>query len=291
VTQWKLLEADMRAIMLAAMLAVVAPMAAPAPVTVAAERQLQQFSVAQLMQATALDLLFDQFSTAIAASARSGDISSDQIFLGHWEGAAASCFNSAALRSRLSSAFGASLSDDERAALGAFFLSPLGLKVTRLERGMAQLDMSGQSVALDRGTTLSLAADARRGAQLDDLMELMSAEISGVVAAQSMRAMLVGLAVAHQQGMIEIPWDEIDMQVRATMPDLIADDARTQRALMAYAYRGLSAAELDQYIEFLRTSPAQKLYAVAAHSVDQIIASSMSRFGDILAARMASVNI
>jgi hypothetical protein len=130
-----------------------------------------------------------------------------------------------------------------------------------------------------------------RSTQLDDLMELMSAEISGVMAGQSMRALLLGMSVSHQRGDIEVPWQEIDAQVEAMMPSLIADHTRAQRAMMAYAYRGLSDDDLDRYIEFLRTAPAQKLYAIAAYAVGQIVARSMSSFGETLAARMASVNI
>jgi hypothetical protein len=61
--------------------------------------------------------------------------------------------------------------------------------------------------------------------------------------------------------------------------------------MMAYAYRGLTDDELDRYSAFLRTGPAQKLYAIAAYAVGQIVARSMSSFGETLAARMASVNI
>lgn len=281
----------MRVAMLVAVLGLAAPFLAVPPPLIAAEMQVTDFSVADLMQATALDLIFDQFGEAIAASARVSDISTDEIFLSHWEAAAASSFNGPALRSRLANSLDGKFSADERAALGEFFRSDFGNRISALERAVAKLSADDQIAALTEGETLSDEATVVRSAQLDDLMELMSAEISGVMAGQSMRALLLGMSVSHQRGDIEVPWQEIDAQVEAMMPSLIADHTRAQRAMMAYAYRGLGDDELDLYIEFLRTAPAQKLYAIAAYAVGQIVARSMSSFGETLAARMASVNI
>lgn len=281
----------MRVAMLVAVLGLAVPVLPAPPPPVAAEAQVADFSVAELMQATALDLIFDQFGEAIATSARVSDISTDEIFLSHWEAAAASSFNGPALRSRLASSLNGKFSADERLALGEFFRSDFGLRISALERAVARLSADDQIAALAEGEALSGEADTVRSTQLDDLMELMSAEISGVMAGQSMRALLLGMSVSHQRGDIEVPWQEIDAQVEAMMPSLIADHTRAQRAMMAYAYRGLSDDDLDHYIEFLRTAPAQKLYAIAAYAVGQIVARSMSSFGEMLAARMASVNI
>ncbi len=281
----------MRVAMLVALLGLAVPVLPAPPPPLAAQAQVADFSVAELMQATALDLIFDQFGEAIAASARVSDISTDAIFLSHWEAAAASSFNGRALRSRLASALDGKFSADERIALGDFFRSDFGLTISDLERDVARLSAADQSAALAAGEALSDEADTIRSIQLDNLMQLMSAEISGAMASQSMRALLLGMSVSHQRGDIEVPWQEIDAQVEAMMPGLLADHARAQRAMMAYAYRGLSDDDLDRYIAFLRTAPAQKLYAMAAFAVGQIVARAMSSFGEALAARMASVNI
>jgi hypothetical protein len=281
----------MRVAMLVAVLGLGLPaFAAPQPI-LAAETRLAGFSIAELMQATALDLIFDQFGAAVAASARVSDISTDEIFLSHWEAAAASSFNAPALRSRLASTLEGRFTRDEQAALGAFFHSDFGRKISGLEREVATLSAEDQAIAIAEGQQLSLEAGALRTTQLDDLMELVSAEISGAMAGQSMRALLLGMSISHQRGDIEVPWQEIDDQVRAMMPALLADHVRAQRGMMAYAYRSLSDDELEQYIAFLRTEPAQKLYAIAAFAVGQIVARSMSSFGETLAARMASVNV
>lgn len=281
----------MRVALLVAVLGLAVPLLPATPPPIAAEARVADFTVNELMQATALDLIFDQFGEAIATSARVSDISTDAIFLSHWEAAAASAFNGPAMRARLANALDGRFSEDERAALGTFFRSDFGLSVSALERAVAELGVTDQIAALAQGTMLSDGADAARSAQLDQLMELMSAEISGVMAGQSMRALLLGMSVSHQRGDIQVPWQEIDAQVEAMMPSLIADHSRSQRAMMAYAYRELSDDDLDRYIAFLKTDPAQKLYAIAAYAVGHIAARSMASFGEALAARMASVNI
>jgi hypothetical protein len=281
----------MRITMLVAVLGLAVPLL-PAPhLPLAAETRLAEFSVAELMQATALDLVFEQFGAAIAASARVSDISTDEVFLSHWEAAAASSFNGSALRSRLAGALEGKFSEAEQAALRQFFRSDFGRRISSLERDVAKLDATAQAFATGQGQHLSATAGAVRSTQLDDLMQLTSAEISGAMAAQSMRALLLGMSISHQRGDIQVPWEEIDAQVQAVLPSLVAEHTRAQRGMMAYAYRSLSDDELDRYIAFLRTEPAQKLYAIAAYAVGQIVARSMSSFGEALAARMASVNV
>lgn len=281
----------MRVALLVAALALAMPLLPATPPPIAAEARLADVTIAELMQATALDLIFDQFGEVIATSARMGDISTDAIFLSHWEAAAASVFNGPAMRTRLAKAMDGKLSTEERATLGEFFRSDFGLAISALERAVAQLSAADRTAALAEGAMLSAEAGVVRSAQLDQLMELMSAEISGVMAGQSLRALLLGMSMSQQRGDIQVPWQEIDAQVEAMMPSLIADHSRSQRAMMAYAYRELSDDELDRYIAFLNTAPAQKLYAIAAYAVGQITARSMTSFGEALAVRMASVSI
>ncbi len=253
--------------------------------------QSQPIAVAELMRATALDVVFSQFAAAIASSARTEEISSDEIFLKHWEATANKVFDATALHKRLARALEGKFSDAEQAALGAFFHSDFGKRMTGLERDTALLGPVTQAAAIKRGEQLVARASVIRATQIDQLMELVSAEISAAMVGQSVRALLMGLSVSHQQGQIAVPWQEIDAQVQAMMPGLLSDLGQTQRAMMAYAYRDLTDAELDRYVEFLRTPAAQKFYAVAAYAVGRIVASGMADFGEAFAARMKSVNV
>ncbi|MDB5539505.1 MAG: hypothetical protein JWQ89_1232 [Devosia sp.] len=276
---------------LAALALALAPLALPLADARPAYAQSQQIAVGELMRATALDVVFSQFAATIAASARTEEISSDEIFLKHWEATATTVFDAVALHHRLAQALEGKFTGDEQAVLGAFFHSDFGKRMTVLERDAALLDPAAQAVAIARGQELVAGASVIRQTQIDSLMELVSAEISAAMVGQSVRALLLGLSVSHQQGDIAVPWQEIDTQVEAMMPGLLADVGRTQRAMMAYAYRGLSDADLDRYIAFLRTPPAQKFYAIAAYAVGRIVADGMSHFGEAFAARMKSVNV
>jgi hypothetical protein len=276
---------------LAALLMALAPVALPASHAAPATLQTQQLGIAELMRATALDVVFSQFAATIASSARSEDISRDEIFLKHWETAAQTVFDADLLHHRLAQALEGKLTDTEQQTLQRFFVSAFGQRMTNLERQAALLNPSAQLTAISRGEKLLARASVIRSTQIDRLMELVSAEISAAMVGQSVRALLVGLSVSHQQGDITVPWQEIDAQVEAMMPSLIADIGHTQRAMMAYAYRDLTDDELETYVEFLATPPAQKFYAVAAYSVGRIVANGMSEFGAALADRMHSVHI
>lgn len=276
---------------LAAVLAALLVVALPAAVWRPAMAQAQQIAAAELMRATALDVVFSQFAATIAASARSEDISRDEIFLKHWEATAETVFDATALHRRLASAIEGRLTAEEEAELHVFFASAFGQRMTKLEREAALLPPAAQLAAIARGERLLADASLIRTTQIERLMELVAAEISAAMVGQSVRAMLVGLSVSHQQGQIVVPWPEIDAQVTAMMPALATEIGRTQRAMMAYAYRDLSEAELDAYVEFLVTPAAQKFYAVAAYSVGRIVTDGMSEFGTALAHRMRSVSI
>ena len=281
--------------MLIRSLAVVAllltPVASPLVGARPAQAQSQQIAVAELMRATALDQVFTQFAATIAASARTEEISNDEIFLKHWEATANAVFDAQDLHRRLALALEGKFSIDEQLVLGEFFHSEFGKRMTLLERDAALLEPTAQVAAITEGQELVTNASVIRQTQIDALMELVSAEISAAMVGQSVRALLLGLSVSHQQGDIAVPWQEIDTQVEAMMPGLLADVGRTQRAMMAYAYRDLSDDDLDRYIVFLRTPAAQKFYAIAAYAVGRIVADSMSSFGEAFAARMQSVNV
>ena len=276
---------------LAVLLLALSPVAIPLAETRPAFAQAQQMVVADLMRATALDVVFSQFAETIASSARDDDISTDEIFLKHWEATANSVFEADRLHERLARALEGKFSEEEQVVLRAFYRSEFGGRMTRLERQAALLAPAQQTAAIASGDRILVDAPVIRATQIDQLMELVSAEISAAMVGQSLRALLLGLSVSHQQGQITVPWQDIDTQVQAMMPSLLADIGHTQRAMMAYVYRDLTDAELDRYIEFLRSPAAQKFYAVAAYAVGRIVAEGMADFGEAFAARMKSVNV
>jgi hypothetical protein len=257
----------------------------------AEEARLDSSAIAALMQATALNDVFSQFGAGIAAQARLDDISTDQVFLAHWHATADKVLDAETLSRRLSQALSGRISVGEETELNLFFMSPLGRRISVLERDVARLAPAAQREAIYLGQGLVNAVAPDRRKLLDRLMALSSTEISRSMVCQSVRAMLVGLALAHQRAPIELPWADIDAQVAAMQPGLVSELGTEQRALMAYAYRGLTDADLTQYVGFLEKPSARHFYAEAAFAVNQIVSTVMREFGETLAARMASVSI
>jgi hypothetical protein len=257
----------------------------------AEETRLDSSAIAALMQATALDDVFSQFGAGIAAQARLNEISSDRVFMAHWRTTAKTVLDAETLTRRLSAAMAGRIDLGEEAELNRFFVSQLGRRISTLERDMARLAPLEQDDAIALGHGLDSVAASARLALFDRLMALNSLEISRAMVCQSVRAMLLGLALTHQRPPIELPWGDIDAQVAAMQPSLVSELGAAQRALMAYAYRSLSDAELETYVAFLERPAARHFYAEAAFAVNQIVSIVMREFGETLAARMASVSI
>ena len=173
-------------------LGILAPATAPL-LTAPAYAQAESFPIDDLMRATALDEIFSQFGASIAASARTEDISGDEIFLKHWEATATAIFDPVVLHGRLESSLEGRFSPDEQRGLGQFFHSAFGERISVLERETARLSPDQQTRALVRGEELSNAAGPVRTYQLDELMKLVGAEISG----GNGRPVAAGIAARH----------------------------------------------------------------------------------------------
>lgn len=248
----------------------------------------EAISIAEVMQVTALDTIFDQFGATISAAAGDQQISHNRVFLDHWEDATQRAYNGPSMRTRLAVALEAALTASDREELGGFFRSKLGQRVTAVERRVALLGPDVQLAVVNEGRTLLSAAGAARLQQLD---RINTPQMARAFVRQGLRAMLIGLSVAGQRGTIVLPWPAIDAQVEAMMPELTRTALDNQKAMMAYAYRDLSDTELDAYIAFLAGPVATKLTQRASEAADAILGEATHRFGQALAARMSGVGV
>jgi len=268
---------------------VVVHTAAPA----AAQAETAAISIAELMQATALDEVFTQFGASIETSPQEQGVPFDAMLSAVWVEAAREVFNADSMHAALEAALDGRFTPEDEAVLAGFFHSGFGREITALERAVQKLDPGEQLAARTEGLSLVAAMEegSSRDRQIDEMLTLVNAEIAGAMVGQSVRGMLIGLSVARQRGDIEVPWEEIELQLAQILPDIQADVAATQRAMMAYAYRDLAEADLDRYLEFLRTEAAQKLYALASYSIGRIVTDSMTTFGQRLATKLGRVNV
>jgi hypothetical protein len=156
-----------------------------------------------------------------------------------------------------------------------------------------ELSAEDQLAARDEGIKLleEMPADAPRSVQIDEILELVSAEVGRAMLGQAMRAMLMSMSVAGATGDIVVPWEEIDAQLAQILPGVEAEVAMTQRAIMAYAYQDISDQDMETYLVFLRTDASRKFYTVLGFNVGFIMEKTMSKFGQELAQRLNQVNV
>lgn len=267
--------------------------AASAETPMAVQSEPAIISVGELMQATALDEVFTQFGPAIEASPREQGVPFDAMLTAVWTEASREAFDADAMHNALAGALEGKFTAEDEAVLAGFFRSDFGHRITEFERAVQTLGPQSQLAARAQGLSLveAIADGSRRDLQFDEIMTLVSADIASAMVGQSVRGMLIGMSLTQQRGDIEVPWEEIDLHLSTILPSIEADVASTQRAMMAYAYRDLSEAEIDAYLEFLRTPAAQRFYALASYSIGAIITETMTTFGETLARKMGRVNV
>jgi hypothetical protein len=281
----------LRPLALAAALALGALAAPAALLPAAAQNETLLLTTEELMRATALDEVFTQFGPVIEAAPRDQNVPFPAALEAVWREAARSVFVADSMHRSLAQTLEGKFSEEDNARFAEFFRSPFGIRISRIERDVTVLGPQSQVVARDEGLRLAAMDSPRRHEQIEEMLKLVSAELATAMVSESIRGMMIGMAMTQQQGDIQVPWQEIDAQIEAMMPAIVADVAVTQRAMMFYAYRDLSDAELEQYLQFLRTDPAQRLYAIAAYSVGEIIAERMRTFGETIAMMLRRVDV
>lgn len=268
------------------------PAAAVTPVAATAEAR-QPMTTAELMTATALDQVFTAFAETIASSPEQQGVPLPADLARSWKETSYAVFQADEMQAALAAAFEGRFSDAELGDLGVFYRSDFGHRITALETAIQVMSADEQLAARDEGIAIieDLDAGSRRFQQIEEIMVLVSADVSQAMIGQGLRAMMASMAIAGARGDVQVPWDEIDAQVESMLPGLREEVAATQRALMAYAYRDLDDDELERYVEFLRTEPARKFYALVGYSVGAIMEQRMSQFGEELAHRLNRVNV
>lgn len=259
----------------------------------ATEPAAATMSTRELMQATALDQVFSTFADTIATSPELQGVPMPPPFLAAWKDAAYDVLDAGTLHAELEAALDGKLTEAENTEIATYFRSEFGKRVTALESEIQTLDAEGQLAARDAGIAIleGLPENAKRIAQIEEVMALVSADVARAMLGQAMRAMLVSMSISGASGDIDVPWEEIDRQLAELMPGFEQEMVMSQRALMAYAYASLSDEELDTYLQFLRTDASQRFYALVGLSVGKVMEGAMSRFGEELALRLNRVNV
>jgi predicted small lipoprotein YifL len=247
--------------------------------------------IAGIVRDAAIADALDTFGSSVRDMARGGELSANRMFLRHWEVTANDVFAATRLTPGLINSIDRALSDEEEGDLAAFYASPLGQKVSRLERALHELSPLETERALAAGHDTLASASPERLRALDRAIALGGPEIGAKLACQALRVMLLGLSLAGQEGEIDLPWADVDAQVEATAPGMVAQYQRDSRAVAAYLYAALDDAELSQYVAMLETPAMRHLYGASATALDTLIQRAVKTFGAELAVRLRSVAI
>lgn len=280
-----------RSLVLAAALALAPLTVLPAALPAVAQSEPAPMTMDELMHVTALDEIFTHFGPGIAAAPEDQGVPFVGAQKAAWQQSASEAFRADRMHADLARTLSDKFEADDIAAFTTFFRSPFGERVSGIERSVTLLPPDAQESAREAGIALAGSADTRRNEQIDEMLKLVSAEIATTIVRQSVRGLLIGMSMSGQTGDIEVPWEEIDAHLDSIMAGVEDDVRLTQRAMMFFAYAELTEAELDQYLEFLRTTSAQKLYALAAYSIGEIITGRMETFGETLARRLQQVSV
>lgn len=259
----------------------------------AAQQTPAAATLEELLEASALKGIFEGFGESIASSAASSGMPFEPAFLDAWTGAAADVFAPPLLEADFEARLQDRFTPAELEELALFFRSDFGMEVSAIENAVQSLSPEDQLAARDEGLALldDLPAASERRAAIEEALELVGAEMGRAMLGESMRAMMVGIAMSGTQGDIEVPWDEIDAQLDMLLPGLDAEVLASQRGIMAYAYRDFDDAQMETYLTFLRTEAARKFYGVVGVAAGLVIHDAMARFGEALATRLNRVDV
>lgn len=283
---------SIRALAFSIVLLGLAPLPGLAPAAMAQQAPAAA-TLEELLEASALKGIFEGFGESISSSAESSGMPFEPAFLAAWTGAAAEVFAPEGLEADFEARLQGRFNPAELGELAAFFRSDFGAEVSAIENQVQSLAPEDQLAARDEGLALldELPADAARLAAIEEALELVGAEMGRAMLGESMRAMMVGIAMSGAQGEIEVPWDEIDAQLDLLLPGLDAQVLAAQRGIMAYAYRDFDDAQMEHYLVFLRTEAARKFYGVVGVAAGLVIHDAMARFGEALATRLNRVDV
>lgn len=250
-------------------------------------------TLTELLEASALEGIFEGFGESISSSAESSGMPFEPAFLAAWKAAAEEVFAPDLLEADFEARLEGRFTPAELEELARFFRSDFGKQISAIENGVQSLSADDQLAARDEGLALldELPPDARRSAAIEEALDLVGAEMGRAMLGESMRAMMVGIAMSGAQGEIQVPWEEIDAQLEMLLPGLDAEVLASQRGIMAYAYRDLDDAQMEDYLAFLRTEAARRFYAVVGVSAGLVIHDAMARFGEALATRLNRVDV
>ncbi len=179
----------------------------------------------------------------------------------------------------------ASLSDEDVAALSAFFDSDLGSRIVKAEVASSTLSAQEEISAKTDALVAEVRKDPERLAVFNRIDTMLhTAELSARSSESMLRAMAMAMAEASPMPPQPGQMAQADARIKAMHAAFVAQARTMVLAAAQYGYRDLSTAEMKRYADFLETDPSLVMYAAFSGVMDTFYAETGKRIGEELAA-------
>jgi hypothetical protein len=242
----------------------------------------------ELMRLTGLDKAFDQVAPAIKTGIRQAlpnspmSAATREKVLAGMEPAADAAFAPETLRREFQLAMEGRLSNADLDGIFAFHRSPLGVRITALEKASQGAAAQGQVAKMAPALLQRLKDEPERAkvlVQMDSSLRLT--ELSAGIAFNTGRAVAVGMAAADERT-AALP-DEaiaaIDTALQKMRPALTAQLKEQILLSLAFTYRDASIPDLRRYLVFLTSPVGKKFYGAIAPAMNKVLIKAGGEFG------------
>ena len=238
----------------------------------------------QFIDRSGMDVFLVSFGAGIKSVTSNPRYAKKFKFRAAWEKAASVTVSASVLRAIMIRQIKNTISEKENRRYSEFLSSPLGLRVTEIERQAQRFEI--RQLVLKNGMKILQGQSKKRNAMLVDIVTSMKMEETIMaLTMNSMLAILKGMKAASlfpgsltDEKIIQMSQHQGKVIALQTMKDVPAS--------MAYTYSKLSDQELSSYSKFLGTDFGKKITGKIFHVLERTIETAVEEFGRQLVYRL-----
>jgi len=232
-----------------------------------------------------LDVVLLSFSRHVSDTVSQSEISRDKRLVSAWKRAAQDTLSLDHLEARLQTELSSKLGDSELDTIYQFLKSPLGRRITELEKQAQHPDM--QAVAVSKGADLAQALSQERRAIFSGLMiHTRGHEYSTMVIMNGTAAAINGMKVggvfpdSMNDEMVQNLIEQQKPRIEAALNKVLLPSA-------VFTYDSLGDGELAEYLKFLKSESGAILYGRMIPALDLVTSEAAVDFEKRLAELLA----
>lgn len=190
--------------------------------------------------------------------------------------AARQAFGVGALLSTARNHLQSSLSEPQLISAIAFFETPLGRRLTRLERELADPSVAGVFESYVRD--LATRPPGHPRLKLIEAYDAATGSSEAVMAVMESTALAVALGLnASQPRQAQLPSQDLRRRIREALPEIETQARLHVMASVLFTYRGLDDADFASYVRFLEAPEGAGYARASAQLFQRIMTESMGR--------------